>query len=110
MATAKVHSANTKRSKGKSKPLVKRNPSEPMEVCQYNFTVIFTPAEEGGYVVTCPALPGLVTEGNTLAEAREMAQEAIAGYIEVLLKDGQPIPEDNRLRAEQIGISVPAYV
>jgi antitoxin HicB len=26
------------------------------------YTVLFEPAEEGGYVVTCPALPGLVTE------------------------------------------------
>ena len=35
----------------------------------YDFTVLFEPAEEGGYVVTCPALPGLVTEGDTLEEA-----------------------------------------
>jgi predicted RNase H-like HicB family nuclease len=35
--------------------------------------MLFEPAEEGGYVVTCPALPGLVTEGDTLEEARLMA-------------------------------------
>ena len=33
---------------------------------EYSYTVLFEPAEEGGYVVTCPALPGLVTEGDTL--------------------------------------------
>ncbi|PON10994.1 pilus assembly protein HicB, partial [Candidatus Entotheonella serta] len=32
----------------------------------YRYTVIFEEAEEGGYVVTYPALPGLVTEGDTL--------------------------------------------
>jgi predicted RNase H-like HicB family nuclease len=75
-----------------------------MRIPSYNFTVIFTPAEEGGYTVTCPALPGIVTEGDNLREARKMAREAIAGYIEVLIKHGQPVPEDSRIRAEQISI------
>ena len=45
-----------------------------------SFTFLIEPAEEGGYIVTCPALPGLVTEGDTLEEAREMAKDAIRGY------------------------------
>lgn len=61
---------------------------------EYSYTVLFEPAEEGGYVVTCPALPGLVTEGDTLEEARVMAREAILGYLESLQKDGLPIPAD----------------
>ena len=61
----------------------------------HNYTVLFEPAEEGGYVVTCPALPGLVTEGDTLEEARAMAVDAIHAYLESLRKDGQPIPADN---------------
>src|SRR5688500_12104458 len=60
-----------------------------------NYTVIMTPDETGGYVVTCPALPGLVTEGDTLEEARAMAADAIRGYVESLQKDGEPIPTDN---------------
>ena len=59
-----------------------------------NFTVVMTPDETGGYVVTCPALPGLVTEGDTLEEARAMAADAIRGYLESLKKDGEPIPTD----------------
>lgn len=35
-----------------------------------------TPAEEGGYVVTSPLDPELVTEAETLAEAFEMARDA----------------------------------
>jgi antitoxin HicB len=66
-----------------------------MPAQQYRYTVLFEPAEEGGYVVTCPALPGLVTEGNTLEEARAMAVDAIRGYLEVLTKDGQPIPVEH---------------
>jgi antitoxin HicB len=61
---------------------------------EYNFTVLFEPAEEGGYVVTCPALPGLVTEGDTLEEARDMVRDAIKAYLESLQKDGLPIPHD----------------
>ena len=68
-----------------------------MTTKNYNFTVLFEPAEESGYTVTCPALPGLVTEGQDLAEAREMAKEAILGYLESLQKDGQPIPSDKDL-------------
>ena len=54
---------------------------------EYSYTVLFEPAEEGGFVVTCPALPGLVTEGDTLEEARSMAQDAICAYLESLRKD-----------------------
>ena len=67
-----------------------------------NYTVLFEPAEEGGYVVTCPALPGFVTEGDTLEEARAMAVDAIHAYLESLRKDGQPIPADKKLPAEPV--------
>ncbi|PYV19369.1 MAG: antitoxin HicB [Acidobacteria bacterium] len=63
---------------------------------EYTFTVLFEPAEEGGYVVTCPALPGLVTEGDTLEEARAMAEDAIRAYLESLRKDGLPVPADKK--------------
>ncbi len=66
----------------------------------HNFTVLFEPAEEGGYVVTCPALPGLVTEGDNLEEARAMATDSIRGYLESLRKDGQPIPTDKVISTE----------
>jgi antitoxin HicB len=62
---------------------------------EYYYTVLFEPAEEGGYVVTCPALPGLVTEGDTLEDARAMAQDAVRGYLESLAKDGLPPPPDD---------------
>ncbi len=60
----------------------------------YSFTALFELAEEGGYIVTCPALPGLVTEGDTLEEARAMAKQAITAYLESLRNDGLPIPTD----------------
>jgi antitoxin HicB len=64
-----------------------------VDLQEYTFTVVFEPDEEvGGFVATCPALPGLVTEGDTLEEARAMAADAIRGYLESLANHGQPIP------------------
>ena len=71
------------------------------------YTVLFEPAEEGGFVVTCPALPGLVTEGDTLEEARTMAEDAIRAYIESLRKDHLPIPSDKTPVKEEIRVQVP---
>ena len=88
------------------------NQSGPLSMAYYHrYTVLFEPAEEGGYVVTCPALPGLVTEGDTLEEAREMARDAILGYLESLKKDGLPIPDDIRLNEnpviEEVEVALP---
>ncbi len=38
----------------------------PIQVGEYSFTVLLEPNEPDGYLVTCPALPRLVTEGDTL--------------------------------------------
>ncbi len=55
-----------------------------MEGKEYSYTVLFEPAAGGGYVVTCPALPAVVTQGETLEEAREMAMDAIRLVLEDL--------------------------
>ena len=80
-----------------------------MAIQECSYTVLFEPAEEGGYVVTCPALPGLVTEGDTLDEARERAKDAIRAYLESLRKDGLPIPSNKPIKLEPVKeeISVP---
>ena len=52
----------------------------------YQYEAIFDP-NGGGYTVTVPKLPGLVTEGSNLKDAREMAKDAIRCYLEALLKD-----------------------
>ncbi|PYS40449.1 MAG: hypothetical protein DMF71_13270 [Acidobacteria bacterium] len=68
--------------------------------------MLFEPAEEGGFVVTCPALPGLVTEGDTMEEARRMAEDALRGYLESLLDDGMSIPPDNTPITKPIQIAL----
>lgn len=77
---------------------------ENIRTTEYSFTVLFEPAEEGGYVVSVPALPGCYTQGETLEEARAMAKDAILGYLESLQKDGLPIPSDidSRERVKEV--------
>jgi antitoxin HicB len=59
------------------------------------YTFVFDPDPEGGFVVTCPALPGLVTHGDSLDEARELARDAMEGYIATLIEDGESVPESD---------------
>ena len=76
-------------------------------MAEYSYTVLFEAAEEGGFVATCPALPGLVTQGDTLEEARLMVQDAIRGYLESLRKDHRAIPVERRPVLEEIHVLLP---
>ncbi len=53
------------------------------------------PNPTGGYTALVPALPGCVTYGRTVDEAREMARDAISGYIASLRKHNDPLPTDD---------------
>ncbi len=44
--------------------------------------IVFERSGEGGYTVFVPALPGCISEGDTLEEARQNIREAIALYLE----------------------------
>ena len=65
--------------------------SEPITAAEFTYTVLLQPGPEGGFTVTCPTLPGLVTYGETVEEARAMAAEAIECYLESLQKGWPPI-------------------
>ncbi len=56
------------------------------------YTIIIQAAEEGGYVAFVPSLPGCMTQGETVEEARENIKDAIEGYLQVLKADGDAIP------------------
>jgi predicted RNase H-like HicB family nuclease len=61
-----------------------------------------------GYQVTVPLLPGLITYGRTLGEAREMAADAIRVHLEGLRKDGEPIPDESTARTEKLRVAISA--
>ena len=60
------------------------------------FLVYVEPAEEGGYIVSCPQLPGCVTQGESVEEALAMIRDAIQGYIASLQKHGETCPTKPR--------------
>jgi antitoxin HicB len=66
-----------------------------MAKTRYHYNIMLRPEPEGGFTATVPALPGCITYGRTLSEAREMAKDAISGYIESLKKHKEPIPTDD---------------
>lgn len=65
-----------------------------MAKTRYHYNVMLRPEPEGGFTATVPALPGCVTYGRTLKEARQLAKDAIAGYIASLKKHKEAIPSD----------------
>ncbi len=59
------------------------------------YTVILEQGDDGYVVVHCPALPGCWSQGKTRAEAISNAREAIELYLESLIANGEPIPEED---------------
>jgi antitoxin HicB len=63
-----------------------------MPKTRYPYNIMLSPEPEGGFTAIVPALPGCVTYGRTLPEARKMAKDAIAGYIKSLKTHKEPAP------------------
>jgi antitoxin HicB len=77
------------------------------------FTAIIEPVEdEGGYVATFPAIPDLATQGETIEEARLMAEDCLRGYLEVLRETGRQLPAPGATtpsaRATIVELQIPA--
>lgn len=49
------------------------------------------------YGVEFPDVPGCVTAGRTLEEAKANAAEALAGHVAVLQEEGEPVPAPSTL-------------
>lgn len=56
------------------------------------YRVLFEQDEDGVFIVTCPALPGCISQGRTRTEAQANIREAITGYLKSLRKHGEPVP------------------
>ncbi|MGQ0540544.1 MAG: type II toxin-antitoxin system HicB family antitoxin [Blastocatellia bacterium] len=59
----------------------------------YKLPLVLDPQPEGGWTITCPILPGLVTEADTIDEVSINVADAIEALIECYEELGQPIPE-----------------
>jgi antitoxin HicB len=58
----------------------------------YRIPLVFTPQPEGGYTVTSPVLPELLTEGDSLEEAQANVQDAFEAVAELYAEEGRPLP------------------
>ncbi|HET7144903.1 MAG TPA: type II toxin-antitoxin system HicB family antitoxin [Anaerolineales bacterium] len=58
----------------------------------YKLPLVLEPQPEGGYVVTCPLVPELITEGEDVQNALHNANDALAAIIEALKELGRPLP------------------
>ena len=58
----------------------------------YKLPLVFEPQPEGGYTVTSPLLPELLTEGDTVADALDNVRDALAAVIEIYQDQGRSLP------------------
>lgn len=63
--------------------------------------LILTPEPEGGYIVTSPDLPELVTAGATVDEALENVRDALAAVLELYEDLGRPLPDLTRFSGSE---------
>jgi predicted RNase H-like HicB family nuclease len=106
---------------------IREKASQQIAARNYSFTVVFEPVGQGpvaagnggrkgrgskqvasGYQVTVPLLPGLITYGRTLGEAREMERDAILCHLEGLKKDGERIPDEKSTIQEKLRVALSA--
>jgi antitoxin HicB len=73
------------------------------------FHIRFQKAEEGGYIVSVPEMPGCVTQAESFSEGLEMIQDALRGLLHVASERGDPVPEQFReLVDELVSVSLRA--
>ena len=58
----------------------------------YRIPLLLNPQPEGGFTVTSPLLPELITEGDSVAEALENVKDALAAVAEIYEDLGKPFP------------------
>ena len=62
-----------------------------------SYRILLRPEPEGGYTVIVPTLPGCITYGRSVAEAKNMAKDAIKAYLKSLRKHREPILDDSEV-------------
>ena len=75
-----------------------------MKIKTLNYTVVFQKEPEGGYTVYVPMLPGCVTYGRNLIEAKKMVRDAIELYLESLKDHKEEIPVEEDVFYSQMTI------
>jgi len=69
------------------------------------YTIIIHPAEEGGFWVEVPTLPGCFSQGESIEGVMTNIKEAIELHIEGLVEEHEPVPIENDLIVSRININ-----
>ena len=72
----------------------------------HEYTAVFERNEHDGYTVTVPSLPGLITQGKDLEDARRMAEDAIRCHLGGLQKIGEEIPTEREVAHVRVSVKV----
>ena len=72
--------------------------------------MILEPQPEGGYTVTSPLLPELITEGDTIAECLVNVEDAFAAVVEIYEDEERPLPTGIYVNDADGPVSVEALV
>ena len=75
---------------------------------RFQYPVLLTPAEEGGFVVTCRDLPQLITQGDTEQDALEQAADAMDEVFATYMIEGIEFPEPSKARRREHLVAPPA--
>jgi antitoxin HicB len=59
----------------------------------YKLPLMLEPQPEGGYTITCPLLPNLITEADTLEDVIPNVSDALSALIEAYQDLNQPLPD-----------------
>ena len=62
-------------------------------VTHYKVPLVFEPQPEGGFTVTSPLLPELLTEGDSVEDALDIVRDALAAVLELYQDLGKPLPD-----------------
>ena len=74
------------------------------------YQIVLRAEAEGGYTVMVPALPGCITWGRTISQAKRMGRDAIGGYLVSLAKHGEPIPDDDDILTASVDVPIATEV
>jgi antitoxin HicB len=74
---------------------------------RFQYAVLLTPAEEGGYVVTCRDLPELVTQGESVEDALEQASDAMDEVFAAYLTEGLDFPDPTKAKRRERMVAPP---
>lgn len=75
---------------------------------RFQYPALLTPAEEGGFVVTCRDLPQLITQGDTEQDALEQAADAMDEVFATYMVEGIEFPEPSKAKRREHLVAPPA--